>query len=78
MELDEIVMKLVGPVHPLGEHNADQYRLSNMKKLTKLVDQLLFEINAAAANANRAEASMKAIGVHALEFIDSVRIAVQD
>ena len=32
MELYEIVMKLVGPVQPVGETRADEQRLANMKK----------------------------------------------
>lgn len=75
MELHEIVMKLVGPVRPIGEHNADKERLENMKKLTELTDRLLFEIDAASPSADRAEASMKAIGEHARDFMAAVRDA---
>jgi len=32
MELYEIVMKLVGPVQPVGETRADEQRPANMKK----------------------------------------------
>ena len=73
MELFEIVMKLNGPVQPVGEHNADQTRLSNMKALTELADRILYEINRAEPAADRVEFSMKAIGVHAREFMESVK-----
>ncbi len=73
MELHEIVMKLVGPIRPLGEHKADQERLSNLKALTELTDRLLYEINGVEHNADRCEASMRAIGTHAREFMKSVR-----
>lgn len=72
MELHEIVMTLVGPVQPVGETRADEQRLDNMKKLTELVDRLLFEIDTAAASADRVEASMKAIGMHARKFMATV------
>lgn len=75
MELYEIIMKLVGPVRPIGEHSADLERLENMKKLTDLTDRLLFEIEAATPNSDRAEASMKAIGVHARDFMAAVHDA---
>ena len=75
MEMQDIVMKLIGPVQPTGDHGADQKRLENMKMLTELTDQLLFEISMAATNENRAEASIKAIGVHARDFLSSVRSA---
>ena len=75
MELYEIVMKLIGPVQPVGETRADEQRLESMKKLTELTDRLLFEIDAAAHNADRAEASMRAIGVHARDFMADVKDA---
>lgn len=75
MELHEIVMKLVGPVMPVGETREDERRLENIKTLTELADRLLFEIDAVSHNADRAEASMRAIGVHAREFITAVKDA---
>lgn len=75
MELHEIVMKLVGPVQPTGDHGTDETRLTNMRALTALVDRLLFEINAAASSADRYEASMKAIGSHARAFLEDVKSA---
>lgn len=75
MELHEIVMKLIGPVRPLGEHNADQTRLANIKVLTELIDRLLYEIVSVEHNADRVEYSMKAIGKHAREFMENVKSA---
>jgi len=75
MNLHEIVMKLVGPVHPCGEHNADVERLKNMKTLTYLVDRLLFEIEAGAVNADKPEASIKAVGKYARDFLRDVHDA---
>jgi hypothetical protein len=72
MELYDIVMKLVGPVQPAGETRADETRLKNMKELTKLIDKLLFEVSAAVPAADRPEASMKAIGIHAKKFMEDV------
>ena len=75
MELHEIVMKLVGPVMPVGETREDERRLENMKALTELVDRLLFEVDAVSQNADRVEASMKAVGVHARDFMTAVKDA---
>lgn len=75
MEIEEIVMKLIGPVHALGEHSGDMRRLENMKKLTDLVDKLLFTISQEVPNADRVEYSMKAIGEHAREFLKDVKSA---
>ena len=72
MELFDIVMKLTGPIYPIGEHNADQARLQNMKKLAALVDRLLLEIRSVVPNADRSESSMKAVGLYAKEFMKDV------
>jgi hypothetical protein len=69
MELHEIVMKLVGPVQPTGCHGTDEKHLANLRKLTDLIGFLLAEVNEASIAATRQEASMKAIGVHARDFL---------
>lgn len=71
----EIVMKLIGPVQPVGETGPDERRLQNIKALTELTDRLLGEVSRAASCANRHEASMKVIGKHAKQFLDDVRNA---
>lgn len=73
MNLPEIVMKLVGPVQPSGDSRVDELRLANMKALTALVDELIDEIALAAPCATRHEASMKAIGVHARNFLSDLK-----
>ena len=73
MELAEVVMKLVGPVKAVGEHYEDQQRLANLKVLTEVVDVLLNQIDDASRTAERAEASMQAIGLYAKNFLNDVR-----
>lgn len=73
MELDEMVMKLVGPVAAVGETHEDNRRLENLETLVSLVDQLLCKIEDASKAADRQEASMKAIGVRARAFLRAVR-----
>ena len=75
MELYEVVMKLVGPVQPIGSHGEDMARLENIRNLTELIDRLLYEVDAAAKYAARSEASMAAIGIHALNFLTEVKDA---
>ena len=69
----EIVMRLIGPVHPTGEHETDQKRMGNLKIMVELVDRLLFDINEASNCADRQEESMRLIGVYARVFIKNVR-----
>jgi hypothetical protein len=73
MELAEVVMKLVGPVNAVGDHYEDQKRLENLKMLTEVVDVLLNQIDDASRTAERAEASMKAVGLYAKNFLNDVR-----
>lgn len=71
--LHEVVMKLVGPIRAVGKSEVDAERLENLKVLTGLVEKLLTEIQGAATTANREEASMKAIGRHAQNFVAEMR-----
>ena len=73
MDLYDIVKKLVGPVHPCGDHRTDQDRLKNMRNLTELIDKLLFDVENAVHCADRQEASVKAIGVHAKNFMEDIK-----
>lgn len=69
MELYDVVLKLVGPVEAVGETNEDARRLANLKQLTELVDRLLYKVGDASVAITRQEASMKAIGTHARDFL---------
>lgn len=75
MTLYETVMKLVGPVEAVGETGQDERALENLKELTELVDLLLWKIANTAGTADRPEASMKAIGNHARDFLKVVKEA---
>ena len=73
MELYDVVMKLVGPVEAVGETNADAERLANLKELAALIDRLLYKISDASTAAGRSEASMRAIGRYAKNFLQDIR-----
>jgi len=73
MQLHQIVLTLVGPIRATGDHGVDKRRLDNLKELTVLIDRLLFEVYEISLDADRQEASMKAIGIHAKEFLEDIR-----
>lgn len=75
IQLHLIIMKLIGPVEPTGEHDADRERMYNLKELTKLTDRLLFTISSISVYANSYEESIKSLGVHAQEFLTNLRSA---
>lgn len=77
MELVDVVRKLVGPVRPVGETNADDERFENLKALTELVDALLGDINTLAPHRNRYEFSIKRAGEYAAKFLDETQEALE-
>lgn len=63
MELYDIVMKLTGPVDPIGDSRVDAERQENLKVLLDLTDRLLTKIDEVATdNKDRVEWSMKQAG----------------
>lgn len=73
MQLVEIVRKLIGPIQPIGETNADKIRLANLEATTELIDCLLFEVQRVAAHAGRPEKSMSKAGQDAQRYLLSIR-----
>ena len=73
MSVCDVVMKLIGPVNAVGDHNADQDRLASLKKLTELVDGLLLEIRYAARTADHHAASMNEIGTCAKKYLEGLK-----
>lgn len=73
MTLHQIIQKLIGPIRSLGSHEEDEDRLRNLNEAIELVDALVFAIGQAANDRVRPEASMKAIGERAQEFLDELR-----
>jgi len=74
MELIDVVRKLIGPVNPIGETNADDIRFANLKVMGTLVDRLVFGIAEVASNKDRAEFSMKRAGEYANKLMDDLGI----
>lgn len=69
MDVYEVVKKLIGDINPIGETNTDNERFENLKKMTDLVDRLLFDIDIVATeNIKRPEYSMKRAGEFAGKF----------
>ena len=70
----DVVMKLVGNIHPVGETTADNFSYDNLKQLTELTDSLLFEINTIAMRYRAShEYSVKRASDHCSAFLLDVR-----
>lgn len=69
----EVISKLIGDIHAVGETNADNKRLNNLKEQISLIEKLIFDVHLAATTKDRVEASMKKIGTVAFNFLNSLK-----
>lgn len=66
----EIVIKLIGPIRPVGDASVDPERLENLKDLTDLVNALVVLIDdVATINNDSHEHSRAVAGKHAYKFL---------
>lgn len=70
MDIQEIVKKLIGPISPIGDSNADEVRFTNLKTMSDLVDGLVYDL-ASISNtySNSHEYSVKRSGEFADKFL---------
>jgi hypothetical protein len=73
LDVHEVVVRLIGPVRPTGCSGEDDRRLTNLRALTELTETLLDTITDVAQSAGRYEASVKALGQHAMGFLNETR-----
>lgn len=71
MTYAEIVDKLIGPVNPVGETNADDKRFENLKALCDLSEHITRRISEVATNKDRHEYSIKRAGEFADKFLSA-------
>ena len=70
--LEEMVMRVVGPIEPTGETHTDKDRRQNLENLLVAVDVLVFKIDQLQGFADRPEASMALIGKRSRRFMDDL------
>jgi hypothetical protein len=73
LDVREVVHKLTGPIQATGTSEFDADRLANLKELTQLIDDLITDVALQIYNVDRPEASMRAIGKYAREFLRELR-----
>jgi hypothetical protein len=75
MEVYDVVMKLVGPVRPVGETDEDNRRYENLKNLTQLMDLIHTEIDEISyLYRNDPRFSVKRAGEHCNKFLTKMGI----
>ena len=75
IDVYKVVKKLIGEIDPIGETQTDDKRFENLKAMTKLVDRLIFDIDAIAYRyKNNHQFSMKRASEFASKFITDLGI----
>ena len=69
---EEMVMRVVGPIKPVGDHSVDRERFENIQELLALIEGLLWQVSFLSGFADRPEASMALIGKRARRFMDDL------
>ncbi len=73
MELKDVVMKLIGPVNPIGESNTDDSRFENLKTLCDLTEDLIITISKVTQYKDCPEYSMERAGKFAEKAINNLK-----
>lgn len=71
-EITQVVKALTGDVYPVGESTEDQIRFDNLETLIEVIQYLVSDIETAAEDRSRKEASMKKIGERAYKFLNEL------
>jgi hypothetical protein len=70
-DITEIVLKIVGPVDPIGETNTDNSRFDNLKVLCELTENLVWIVDEIGyKNKDSYQYSVKRAGAYAFDFIE--------
>jgi hypothetical protein len=77
-DLTALVQTLVGPIIPVGETNYDKKCYENVKELTLLIDNLLYQLLEVSNCRTRQEASIKKVGEHVWDWIIDIGGSLDD
>lgn len=69
MDYTKIITKLIGPIGPIGETNADNDRFENLKEMCQLASNLFEQIKYVALKKDSSEYSVKRAADFADKFI---------
>jgi hypothetical protein len=69
----EMVRKLIGPIHPLGDSSRDDERFENLKQMCALIEALILDVDDVAFdNKDSHEFSVKRAADHAKKFLSEI------
>jgi hypothetical protein len=65
----EIITKLIGPIQPIGDSNADEKRRANMETMLSLIEDLVADVRDIANSPPSHEASVQSLRGTAMLFM---------
>ena len=78
MGIYDVVIKLIGPINPVGESRNDDERFENLKNMTSLVDSLLMDIKRIAEKRDSQKYSVKRAGAFAHNFLAEISLEIPE
>jgi len=78
MEIIDVINKLIGPIHPVGETNEDNKRYKNLEEIIYIMEQFHTEIMDVANYKNRTEYSIKRAGELAAAYIENLSETLEE
>jgi len=73
MDLTEVVDKLLGPIHPIGQHEIDLRRIPDLEEAIKLTAHLIRKIRDVADCHKSPADSVQRLGLKAHNFLNAVK-----
>ena len=75
MTIEDMVMRIIGDVVPIGSSHIDEKRFENLEELINLTDRLVFIIDDISTNCRNSNmASVKKSGMRCYRFLDDLGI----
>ena len=73
MTMQDVVMKLIGKIIPVGVTEIDEERFNNLVALTEVLNGLITEVKSLATYRNNYQYSVSRAGKHAQKFLDKLK-----
>lgn len=68
----DVVKKLIGNVHPIGETYTDEERFENLRRMTELAEQIIMELEKELENENHYADSIQKSGKYIKHWFESI------
>jgi len=73
----DVIKKVIGKIHPVGESNEDQKRFDNLTQYCEAFEEMFREISEIASEADSPYGSIKKAGTFAKTFLKEIRESIE-